>query len=186
MTTDSANYYVSEGSNNTVLGPPSGYLSGEKLSYWTSGRSTTAGYMYSNGSVRTIAGMKVSGATFAGISGTPAIGLPTSGTATSNGAFSGTYFRYGSYYRGVNSQGYLTTNVDFSNGTLQGSGTGTFGSRLQTNGTIIGGKFNGTASFSALESGGQTVAPMTGGFFGSNTMAGIYKGGTVAGVFFGQ
>ncbi len=85
-----ANYYVSEGSNNIVLGPPSGYLSGEKLSYWTSGRSTTAGYMYSNGSVRTIAGMEVSGATFAGISGTPAIGLPTSGTATYNGAFSGT------------------------------------------------------------------------------------------------
>ncbi len=86
----------------------------------------------------------------------------------------------------MNSQGYLTTNVDFSNGTLQGSGTGTFGSSLQINGTIIGGKFNGTVSFSALESGGQTVAPMTGGFFGWNTMAGIYKGGTVAGVFFGQ
>ncbi len=179
-------YIVTEGTGSTVLGPPHGYDPTISMSWWYSGLATPAGYMYSDGNVRAIAGMKSSGTTFAGISGAPAVGLPTSGSALYNGAFSATYFRLGGYYQNWNADGQLSTYVDFSNGTVLGSGTGTAGSQLVINGAITGSRFNGSANFSALDYGGQPSVPMTGGFFGYGTMAGIFKGSSVAGVFYGR
>ena len=185
VSTSGGNYYVYENGTSTILGPTDGYLPTRSLSYWTSGLAQPAGYMYSDGNVRAVAGMTTGNTTFAGISGSPAIGLPTSGFATYNGSFSGTYYRLGGYNRHWNAEGQMSTSVNFSNGTVVGSGSGNFNSSLLINGTIYGDKFNGTAQFSALDFLGAVV-PMTGGFYGYNTLAGIYKGSSVAGVFFGQ
>ncbi len=194
VSTSGGNYYVSDGGYLTILPPAHGTVpvAGINLSYWTSATSggvyEHAGYMYSDGNVRAIAGRTSSGRSFAGITGTPAWGMPTSGSATYTGAFSGTYYRPDLPGGRQNARGFFTTNVNFSSRTIQGSGAGNLGSNssLTINGTITGTKFNGTAQFSALNSGGLVTVPMTGGFYGYNTMAGIYQGSTVAGVFYGQ
>ena len=194
VSTSGGNYYVSDGGYLTILPTPHGTVpvAGINLSYWTSATTAGvyehAGYMYSDADVQAIAGRSATGRSFAGISGTPAWGMPTSGSAIYTGAFSGTYYRSDLPGGRENARGFFTTNVNFSRRTIQGSGTGNLGSNssLTINGTITGTKFNGTAQFSALNSGGVVTVPMTGGFFGYNTMAGIYKGSTVAGVFYGK
>jgi hypothetical protein len=146
-------------------------------------------YVYDSAAVTAVGGMDrtAPNTNYAGISGTRSATVPTSGTGTYHGDFGVTY--YNSVTNKPNgTYGAFTTNVDFSAGTLSGSGTGVNSSQLTVSGTLQGAQFNGTANFSVTTfTGNGTNVPMTGGFYGAgNTVAGIVQNADIAGVFWGQ
>jgi hypothetical protein len=59
------------------------------------------------------------------------------------------------------------------------------GSSLDITGTVNGANFNGPATFSGADFIRTATEPMTGGFYGANTLADIYQGTDVMGVFWG-
>lgn len=144
------------------------------------------GYTYTSADVTAVAVMDEStNITHAGISGTAAASVPTSGFATYTGAYSATYFRGGLINGPQNARGILTTDVDFGAGTLAGVSAPSIYSSLTVSGTISGTNFNGTANFSGTEYTGPATADLSGGFYGTNTLAGIYQSATVTGLIWG-
>ncbi len=159
---------------------------GSALRFWGGGGGTNKAYAYESADVLVISGMEAgSNATYAGLTGTAASSVPTSGVAAYVGEFTGTYYRGGAINGPWNVNGNLTTNVDFGSGLLAGNGTGDASSTLSVSGTISGTNFNGVALFDAIDTSGPAVVPMTGGFYGTNTLAGIYQGTSVSGLFYG-
>lgn len=171
------------------LGPANATLSGTAFLAFT---ATSFGVAYKTADVLAIAGMDQAAprATYAGISGTPSTTVPTSGSGTYNGNFNMSYYRGGTTNSTWWAHGAFTTTVDFNAGTLSGSGVGaaggSAGASLSVTGNLNGVHFNGTADFTAPDFAGATNVPMTGGFYGANTVAGILQNGEVAGVFYGQ
>jgi len=187
--TGGGTYLVTQNGSTRALGAPDGTNAGIGLDFWNGLTGPEKGYKLETADVLAIAGMDTgTHATFADISGTPSTTLPTGGTATYAGYYSATYFRQGGVNAAWNSYGTLVTTVDFDAATLTGVGTDTSGysSNLAIAGNLTGTQFNGTAQFSAVDSGGTSTVPLTGGFYGSNTMAGIFQGATVAGVIYGN
>ncbi len=168
-----------------ITGTPA--VTGDGFLAWGGGVGNShKGYAYESADVVAIAAMDVStDVTVAGISGTAATNVPTSGTGVYAGGFSGTYLRGGGTNAPWNVRGAFTTNVDFATGAVTGSGTGSGSSTLSVTGTASGAQFNGTATFTALEYGGSITAPLTGGLYGTNTLAGIYQGPEVTGIIWG-
>ncbi len=159
---------------------------GTDLRFWGGALGTNKAFAYENATVLAIAGMEAgSNITYAGLTGTAASSVPISGTAAYAGEFTATYYRGGGTNEPWNVYGDLTTNVDFGSGLLAGSGTGTANSSLSVSGTISGVNFNGVAMFDADDTSGPAVVPLTGGFYGTGTLAGIYQGTSVSGLFYG-
>lgn len=153
---------------------------------WISSSNPHKGFVYDTSDVLAIAVIDAtSGATGAGINGVAAASVPTSGVASYVGGYSGTYWN-DLHNLAWNAGGAITTNVDFASGAVTGSGSGTESSSLSVTGTVSGTQFNGTATFAAAGYNGAAQAPMTGGFYGTNTMAGIYRNTDVAGIIWGQ
>jgi len=151
---------------------------------WTSAAAPHKGYAYDSSDVLAISVMDTTThETFAGINGIAAASVPTSGAASYAGGYSGTFLRAGIGAR--NADGSFTTNVDFGSGAIIGSGTGTQGSSLSITGTVSGVQFNGTATYASTNFGGVASAPLTGGFYGTNTMAGVYQNTDVSGIIWG-
>ena len=117
---------------------------------------------------------------YSGISGATAVGVPTTGTATYTG-------RYGlirvTAAHGGTPWGFTdvqTSNVDFGAGTITGSG-GLYGFAYSA--TIDGDYISGTVSF---DGDGAVTAPLEGGFYGTDTLAGVFTDdATITGVFYG-
>ena len=155
------------------------------MTAWTSSGGPHKGYVYDSSDVLAISVMDMAtNETIAGISGIAATSVPTSGAASYTGGFSSTYVR--ADVGGVwNADGSFTTNVDFGSGAIIGSGTGATGSSLSVTGTVSGVQFNGTATYASTGYTGVATAPLTGGFYGTNTMAGVYQNADVAGIIWG-
>ncbi len=117
---------------------------------------------------------------FSVITGTAAASVPTSGVATYTGRYGvirTTAAHGGTPWGWVGTQ---TSSVNFGTGAIVGSG-GADG--FAYNATISGTSISGTASFTGD---GAVTAPITGGFYGTNTLAGVFTdGSTVSGLFYG-
>jgi len=182
-------YQIVEDGTTTSLAVPasSAATSALGLAFWNN--IAYSGYVFSNADVTAIAMRDHPGnSTHAGLTGTAASSVPTSGSATYTGAFSAAY-QVGNLTNSVAANGLargaMSTDVDFGAGTLSGSGTGSNGTTLSVTGTISGTNFNGTATFSGTDYTGPAQADLSGGFYGTNTLAGIYKNPKVAGVIWG-
>jgi hypothetical protein len=182
-------YSLTQNGVTRAIGVKNGNFVGFSL-----GRTSNAAYSavsYETADVFAVAGMDVATphATFAGITGTPSTTVPSTGNATYTGEF-------GMEYRDASTEqlalGRFTTTVNFNAGTLTGTGTDntltiTDGAQLTVNGTLHGAEFNGTATFTGYGlTGTGTNVPVTGGFYGANTVAGIVQNSDIAGVFWGQ
>ena len=176
-------YSVTQGGITRTFAAPA--ATGNGFLVWN-GLGNEHGYLFENADVLAIAAMDTATEeTIAGISGTAAASLPTSGSATYAGGFSATYYRSGATNDSWNARGAFSTDVDFATGAVTGSGTGSANSSLSITGEISGTSFNGTAQFSADEYTGAATVPLTGGFFGTNTLAGVYQGSRVTGIIYG-
>lgn len=179
-------YTIVEGGTTTALPAPrtSAATTALGLDYWFT--ANEQGYTHTTADVTAVAVMEMgTNAPHTGISGTAAASVPTSGVATYAGAFSATYFRGGATNSAWNTRGAMTTTVDFGAGTLSGTGSGSDSSSLTVFGTVSGTNFNGLAAFSAPEYTGAAFADLSGGFYGANTLAGIYQNAAVAGLIWG-
>ncbi len=186
-------YSVTQNGSTEVLGRPNGTLTGTSFDAFVASVSGMYGVGYHTTEVTAVAGMhsSVPRATYAGISGTLSTTVPTppSGTTVSGtfvGRYNASYYRAGTTNRTWWSHGAFTTHVNFSTGALTGSGTGSSGGNLTVSGTLEGAQCNGTANFTALDFPGATNVPMTGGFYGTNDVVGIFQSTQVAGAFYGQ
>lgn len=185
-------YSITQSGATTVLPAPGAALV-DGMFVWDGSTGTQKGFVFESADVVAIAVMDTATQeTIAGISGTAAASVPTTGTAIYSGGFSANYYRQQtgnpSYVR--NLSGPLTTNVNFGAGTLSGQGTaiGTFDNpTLSVSGTISGTEFTGTATIgSANEFTGSGSAPLAGGFYGTSTLAGVYQGSNFTGVIWGE
>ena len=112
------------------------------------------------------------------ITGTPTPNVPTSGSATYAGqsiVIRTTAAHGGNPYSFTAPQ---TSNVDFGAGTVIGSGFDGFAYTATISGTSI----NGTMQFTAD---GAVTAPLEGGFYGTDKLAGVFSAPTIVGHFFG-
>jgi hypothetical protein len=155
-------YSVVQGTTTTTL--PSGGFSLNGQPAWATG--TTRANAYESGNVLAIGGVQ-SGTSFAGISGTPGA-VPATGTATYTG-------RYAVNSAASSQSGALALNADFDAGTIADNTTA-----IDVAGTITGSEFAGTVTF-----GGDT-ADLSGGFYGTNEMAGAFAGDNIGGVIYGS
>ncbi len=179
-------------SGATVSLPAPGAAIADGMMVWSDSAGTHKGFVYDSADVVAVAVMNTTThETTAGITGTAAASVPTTGTAIYSGGFSADYYRAQTgkpnYVR--NLSGPFTSNVDFAAGTISGQGTavGTFDNpTLAISGTISGTEFSGTATFAnANEFPGNGTVPLAGGFYGTNTLAGVYQGTDVTGVIWG-
>ncbi len=155
------------------------------MTAWISSAGPHKGYVYDSSDVLAISVMDTAThETIAGINGNAAASVPTSGVASYAGGYSGTFVRAG-IGDARNANGSFTTNVNFGSHAIIGSGTGTEGSSLSITGTVSGVQFNGTATYASTDYSGVATAPLTGGFYGTNTIAGIYQNTDVAGIIWG-
>lgn len=113
------------------------------------------------------------------ISGTAAGSVPTAGTATYTGRYG--VLRVTAAHGGTpwGFAGEQTSNVDFAAGTIVGSG-GTDG--FAYNASISGSSISGTMSFTGD---GAVTAPISGGFYGPSTLAGVFSADSITGLFYG-
>ena len=117
---------------------------------------------------------------YSGISGATAVDVPTSGTATYTGRYS--LLRVTAAHGGTpwGFRGTQTSTVNFGTGTITGSG-GLDGFAYSA--TIGGEYISGTVSF---DGDGAVTAPLEGGFYGTDTLAGVFTDdATIAGHFYG-
>ncbi len=180
------------GTTTPLVAPGAGIADG--MRYWNGTAGAYNGFVYENADVIAIAVMNsITLETIAGISGTAAASLPTTGTAILySGGFSvNHYFEPGvsvSFVR--NLSGPLTTNVDFEAGTFSGQGTaiGKLDSpTLSISGAISGTTLSGTATFAGADGfSGSGTAPLSGGFYGTNILAGVYQNTDITGVIWGE
>ena len=157
-----------------------------KLQFWNVGNDR--GYVYSSPDVVAIAIMdRTTQTSTAGITGTPAATVPTSGSATYNGAFTVTYNRTIPVHEVRNARGSFAASIDFGTSAVTGSGFGSYNSSLAINGMLSGTTIsNGTATFSALGYVGGQTAPMRGGLYTNGTLAGVFQRPHATGLFWGQ
>ena len=173
---------TTDGVTDTIIGPAT--RNGNAITWLGGGGSNTIGGGYETADVLAIGAMykATPHETFAGITGTlsPA---QTTGTASYNSQFTASIVETTG---GVTSaEGYSSTatlNVDFGAGTLSG---GHVPWQLDINGTITGSQFSGTAAFKGSVNATQTTVPMQGGFYGTDTIAGVFAGDGLSGAFGG-
>lgn len=146
----------------TVTLPASGFtLNGQTA--WSNG--TTRANSYASASVTAVGGIH-NNTVFSGITGTLGT-IPTTGSATYTG-------RYAVNTQSSSNSAPITMSVDYAGGTVSSTG-----SALTVNGTISGSTVSGTVGFA-----GKT-APLTGGFYGTNELAGAFSGNDIGGVVYG-
>jgi hypothetical protein len=185
----SGNYSVTQNGTTRALGPFFGSTTGAFI--YTSSPSFR-NTIYDTADTLAIVGLDKTAphATFASIGGTLSTTVPTTGTGTYSGYFTMNYFKGGTTNSLYDAAGAFTTNVDFNAGTLTGTGTGgitSAGASLTVSGNLQGAEFNGTANFTAPDLvGTSTNVPVTGGFYGANTVVGIVQNADIAGVFYGN
>lgn len=171
-----------DGTTTTLPGASNGSVNG--MLYWDTALDIE-GWAYDDGDALAISGRnKSTGDNFAGISGTLAASIATTGMATYAGGFG---FNYDNG-TAENAWGWgaFSTDVDFGSGEVSGTGTGANVSSLTISGDIEGMQFNGVAVVDATGLvGGSAIIPMTGGFYGTDTIAGIYQSDEIAGQFHG-
>jgi hypothetical protein len=178
------NYTLTQDGVTRTLPAPSG-TAGLGLNYWN--LASVKGYKYENADVVAIAVMdRTTNDTFTGISGTAAASVPTSGSALYTGDFSATYYRGGTINLPWSASGGFSTLVNFGSGAVTGSGSGSYSTNLSLDGTVSGTSITGTATFSGVDYTGEATVPMAGGFYGAGTIAGVYQGNRLTGVFWGQ
>lgn len=181
-------YSVTQSGTTTTLPAPGATLSNGLL-VWDGTAGSHKGYAYDSADVVAIALMDTaSHATTTGISGTASTSVPLTGTATYTGGFSADYYSTNKVNYVRNVSGTFITNVDFGAGTLSGNGVsiGVYNNpTLSVSGTISGADISGTATFAGSGYTGSATAPLTGGFYGTNTLAGVYQNATVAGLIWG-
>ncbi len=179
-----ASYSVTtNGVTDTIIGAAT--PSGSFISWHgAGGGANTIGGGYETADVLAIGAMykATPHGTFAGITGTlsPA---QTSGTASYSTNFSAVTVEPSGGSTIANGYGSIVTiNVDFGAKTVGGihSGWG-----LVLDGTIVGSQFSGTAAFLGNVNATPTTVPMQGGFYGTDTIAGVFAGDGLAGVFGG-
>ena len=180
-----AGYSITQNGTTTAF-TTEGSLAHGNLLYWTSGSSTGFGYSTADVTAAVDISNTAPYGTSAGIIGNLSTTVPTTGSGSYLGDFGVVYYRGGTINAAYWSIGAFTTNVDFNAGTLAGSGTESAGGTLTVSGALQGAQFNGTADFTALDFAGATNVPMTGGFYGANTVEGILQNGAIAGLFTGQ
>lgn len=155
-------YSVVQGTTTTTLPPVAFTLNGQRA--WST--ATTKANAYESANVLAIGGVQ-NGTEFAGVSG--ALGtVPATGTATYTG-------RYAVNTALLSQSGPLELNADFAGGTIADNT-----SAIDVAGTITGSQFAGTVTF-----GGDT-ADLSGGFYGTNEMAGAFVGDNIGGVIYGS
>ena len=181
-------YSITQNSVTRALGTPDGTASGgSNLQYWNGndGRANK-GYVFENTDVIVAGTMdKTTHIATAGMSGTPYSSVLPSATASYTGEYSATFYRNSLNSVRI-SLGSFNTQINFGSGVVSGSGTGSANGSLAIQGTVSGVKFNGTAQFTGDGYAGAASVPMTGGVYGAGTVAGIYQGDDVVGVFYGQ
>lgn len=155
-------YSVVQGTTTTTL--PSGAFTLNGQPAWATG--TTRANAYESANVLAIGGVQ-SGTAFAGISGTPGV-VPTTGTATYTG-------RYAVNSAASSQSGPLVLSANFGSGTIADNTAA-----IDVVGTITGSEFAGTVTF------GGNTADLSGGFYGTNEMAGAFAGDNIGGVIYGS
>ncbi len=147
-------------------------------------RFSASGLMrgFSNADVTAIGGVLNDDTPFAGISGTAASSVPTTGTATYTSRYTIAYPRTSGAPHIGGLDGTTNVSVDFAALTVTNSSP-----YLNISGTISGVTFSGTAtcSYGSAASGCNAMVPMEGGFFGTDGIAGVYAGTGLAGAFYG-
>jgi len=181
-------YSVTQNGTTTTLPAPGATLS-NGMQVWDGTAGSYKGYAYDSADVVAIALMDTaSHATSTGISGTASTSVPLTSTATYTGGFSADYYSTNKVNYVRNVDGTFTSNVDFGAGTFSGNGVsiGVYNNpTLSVSGTITGAEINGTATFAGSGYTGSATAPLTGGFYGTNTLAGVFQNATVAGLIWG-
>jgi hypothetical protein len=170
------------GVTDTVIGPAT--RSGNFISWLGAGGSNTRGGGYESADVLAIGAMYKADPhdTFAGITGTLSP-VQTAGTASYNTNFAAVTVEpsgaatFAKVYTSI-----VTIDVDFGAGTLTGAHAPW---QLDINGTIVGSQFSGTAAFQGNVNTTATTVPMLGGFYGTDTIAGVFAGDGLAGAFGG-
>lgn len=155
-------YSVVQGTTTTTL-PPVGFTANGQPAWAT---ATTKANAYESANVLAIGGVQ-NGTEFAGVSGTPGA-VQATGTATYTG-------RYAVNTASSSQSGPLELNANFGAGTIADNT-----SAIDVAGTITGSQFAGTVTF-----GGDT-ADLSGGFYGTNEMAGAFAGDNIGGVIYGS
>jgi hypothetical protein len=174
---------TTNGVTDTIIGPAT--RNGNGISwYGATVGSNVVGGGFETADVLAIGAMYKASpyGTFAGISGTLSP-VQTSGTASYGTRFTaiipepsgGSTIANG--YTGV-----ATINVDFGAGTVAGTQSA-WG--LVLDGNIVGSEFSGTATFRGNVNATSTTVPMRGGFYGTDTIAGVFAGNGLAGAFGG-
>ncbi len=178
-----ASYSVTtSGVTDTIIGPAT--RTGNFISWLGAGGSNTRGGGYETADVLAIGSMYKADphGTFAGITGTLST-VQTTGSATYNTNFGAVTVEpsggstIAKLYTSI-----ATMNVDFGAGTLSG---GHVAWGLDINGTIVGSQFSGTTAFQGNVNATPTTVPMQGGFYGTDTIAGVFAGDGLAGAFGG-
>lgn len=173
---------TTDGVTDTIIGPATRH--GNFISWAGAGGSNTMGGGYETADVLAIGAMYKAAphGTFAGITGTLSP-VQTSGTASYNTQFSAVIVEPSGGSTITNDYNSIATiNVDFGAGTIAGSYPG-WG--LDISGTITGSQFSGTTAFKGGVNASATTVPMQGGFYGTDTIAGVFAGDGLAGAFGG-
>ena len=173
---------TTDGVTDTIIGPATRH--GNFISWAGAGGSNTMGGGYETADVLAIGAMYKAAphGTFAGITGTLSP-VQTSGTASYNTQFSAVIVEPSGGSTITNDYNSIATiNVDFGAGTVAGS---QFAWGLDINGTITGSQFSGTTAFQGNVNASATTVPMQGGFYGTDTIAGVFAGDGLAGAFGG-
>lgn len=178
-----ASYSVTTtGVTDTIIGPAT--RSANFISWLGAGGSNTRGGGYESADVLAIGAMYKAGPheTFAGITGTLSA-VQTTEIATYNTDFAAVTVEpsggatFAKVYTSI-----VTISADFGAGTITGTHVPW---ALDINGTIVGSQFSGTAAFQGTVNATQTTVPMQGGFYGTDTIAGVFAGDGLAGAFGG-
>ena len=158
----SSGFHSVTSGGTTITLPATGFtLNGQTA--WSDGTNRAGSYV--SPSATAIGGIQ--GTTvFSGVSGTLGV-RPASGTATYAG-------RYSAHAQTVSNNGILSLDVDYGAGTVTATNT-----TVAIAGTISGGNVTGTVTFNGA------TAPMVGGFYGTNEIAGAFSGNDIGGIFYG-
>jgi hypothetical protein len=152
---------------------PSAAGSSNGQPFWMNTGAGIAIYGYESSNVLALGGIN-SNTLIKGVTGVLSSPAQT-GTATYSGRYSVVTKHLSGSGIGSASTGLMSYYVDFGAGTLAGS----IGSGVVANANINGQQFTGTFTYNG------TSAPLEGGFFGTNEMAGAFGNASIAGVIYG-
>lgn len=158
-------YSVTQNNVTTTLPVTNFTLNGQPAWAGTQGFRANA---YESANVLAIGGLDGNGDLFAGITGTLTNNLP-SGTANYSGRYSLTTAGQ------TITSAPLDLSADFTTGTIQDVGNNT----IDVSGTISGSSISGTVTYNGSNS------TLSGGFYGTNEVAGAFDGSNFAGILYG-